>query len=513
MRSRTHLSIVNTTAATLMYFLRILLGFVSRTFFIHQLGVEYLGLNGLFTNILSFLSLAELGFGTSIAFELYSPIANKNFEAIKSLMYLYRKAYRIIGIIIGALGIIIMPILPYMMKGGIDAPYLLYYLLFLANSVISYFFTYKRSLLNADQKNYVVIINDFLVFAVTVAFQVSVLVIWQSYTGYLVLQIVGTLTANLTITAIANKQYPYLLEKNIENVDPTTVRGLFKNVIGNISSQIGTIVVTGSDNILISAFVGLTEVGIYSNYTLLTNALRSLVQQATGSLTASFGNLIAEKSGQKTMRIFHRYWFINSSVSYLTAIAVFLLVNDFVRIWVGSKYLLPKHTVFLMSLYLFLLMFQGTVRSFISAFGLFWQQRWKPVFESVTNLGLSVFFLKVLDLSIDGVLLGTICSTLLVIAWYEPYLLFKYGFKSSVRSYLVGTLGFYFAYFITIGVLWQIEGIYVPRDLLGFLIYAIISGVGILLIFISFFGRTPGFRDVCRWIRAFKFNSGNRSGR
>jgi len=153
---------LNSSVSSLIYLFRTILGFVSRTFFIKLLGIEILGLNGLFTNVLSFLSLTELGIGTSIVVELYKPIAFNNRESIKSLMRLYKRAYDAIGLAVGLIGIAIMPILPYVMKDYTVTPVVyLYYVLFLANSVVSYFFTYKRSMLNANQANYVTVINDF----------------------------------------------------------------------------------------------------------------------------------------------------------------------------------------------------------------------------------------------------------------------------------------------------------------------------------------------------------------
>ena len=194
MKSRTHYSVLNSTTSAAVYMIKLLIGFVSRTFFIKYLGSEYLGLNGLFTNILSFLSLAELGIGTTIVYELYKPLATRNIEEINAFMGLYKKAYDIIGIAIGVLGMGVIPFLPIIVGHNVTIHNIpLLYVLFLANSVVSYFFTYKRSILNADQQNYKVIINDFVFYVIVSIIQIGLLLYTSNFTLYLTVQIAFTL--------------------------------------------------------------------------------------------------------------------------------------------------------------------------------------------------------------------------------------------------------------------------------------------------------------------------------
>jgi len=497
MKSRTRFTVINSSVSTVIYIIRTLLGFVARSIFIYQLGVSFLGLNGLFTNVLSFLSLAELGIGTSIVYELYKPIAMNDREKIKSLMKLYKGAYDFIGIVVFCIGMLVIPVLPFIIKNGIHISNVYsYYVLFLMNSVVSYFFTYKRSLLNADQKNYVTVINDFVFYCATIGLQMYFLVAFHSYMLYLLVQIVATITSNLCISHIVNKRYPFINEKKVYPVSKKVTAELKKNIVGNISSQVGSIIVLGSDNILISAFVGLTVVGIYSNYTLITNAIRSTMQQATSAVVSSFGNLVAQSSADKTYSVFKSYWFVNTCVSFISGISIFSFINNFIAIWIGEKYLLPMHTVFLMSIYLVILMYQGTARTFISAYGLFWQQRWKPIFEATINLVFSLLFMGIFHLGVDGVLMGTLCSSIFVIIWFEPYIVFKYGLQRSVKNYAYNTVEFYCKFLLAVFVISKIQPFLIVTNIVDFIKALIVQGIVIAILFFILFGRNPALKEV-----------------
>lgn len=496
-----HYSIMNSSISAFIYLLRLILGFVSRTYFIHLLGVEILGLNGLFTNILSFLSLAELGIGTSIVYELYRPISLNDNETIKSLMKLYKTAYNFIGIIIAIVGTCVLPVLPMIIKNGnVNSSTYVYYILFLGNSVISYFFTYKRSLLNADQKNYITVINDFTFYVIGTLFQIIILILFKSYFWYLVIQILVTLISNIWISIIVNKRYPYILEKAVKKIDPKIKKELGKNVIGNLSSQIGSVVVLGSDNILLSSFIGLTVVGLYSNYTLITNAVKGVLQQATNSVIPSVGNMIVQVTREKAYNTFKLYLFINSSVSYITGVGVFAVINNFIRIWIGKNFLLPYTTVLLIALNLTVLMYQGAARTFISGYGLFWSQRWKPIFEAAVNIIFSLIFLLYFHLGVSGVLLGTMFSSILVIMWFEPYVLFKYGFKRSVYEYVFFTILFYLKFIISVIVITIIGRFFVVNNLTSFLIFSVVQIIVLMLLYFILFGFNSEFKELFKRI-------------
>lgn len=505
MKSRTHYSLINSSVSSIIYFLRLILGFIVRTFFIKYLGAKYLGLNGLFTNILSFLSLAELGFGATMVYELYEPLAKNDKKKICAYMLLYKRVYSIIGVVIGILGICLIPFLPFIIKNENQIPNVnLFYVLFLSNSVISYFFTYKRSILIADQKNYRVLINDFAFYFLSSILQICVLVFFQNFTFYLLIQILTTLLSNISISKIADSEYPIIKKKTNYIIPKKDVSKLKKNVVGNISGQIGGVVVLGSDNILISMFVNLASVGIYSNYTLLTNSVKTLMQQATNSITASIGNLVIDQDINKHYTIFKQYLFLNTSLNYFCVTILFALINPFIIIWVGKDYLLSENTVLLLMIYLGLLIYQNAVRNFCSAYGLFWEQKMVPIYEAITNLTFSLIFLIYFHLGIDGVLLGTICSTLTVDVWYEPYILFKKGMHKSLKEYSLKTLISYLKILIGLLVVHFARNIVPVNNIVTFIVDSLFTFIYIIISYLILFGYERDFKIIVN--RLLKIN-------
>lgn len=288
--SRTYKSLKNTSIALVAQIFSVVLSFITRTIFIHSLGVGYLGLNGLFSNILSMLSLAEMGIGTAIVYEMYKPLATNDEPKTAAFMNLYRSLYKYIGFFIAVVGASLIPYLDVFINDSPDVSNIEYiYILFLANAVLSYFFTYLRSIIIADQKAYISNINTIIFLVIQNIFQILSLIIFKNYYLYLIIQIVCTVLSNVEISIRANKLFPYLKKYKREKITKAEQIGLFKNVIGMMSAKIGAIVVNGTDNLLISAFVGLSSVGLYSNYTLIVNTVKTLFVQSISAITASVG--------------------------------------------------------------------------------------------------------------------------------------------------------------------------------------------------------------------------------
>ena len=272
---RTKNSIINLVVALIGQLTGIIISFFARLIFIRLLGSEYLGLNGLFTNILTILSLAELGIGSAIIFSLYKPLAQNNKSVIKSLMNLYKVTYRIIGITIIILGFIFLPFYKYLINDIPQIPYLdLIFLMFVLNTAVSYFFSYKKSLIICDQKRYITIIYKYFYYFLLNFIQIIILLLTKNYLLYLVIQIFFTIIENISLSHKANKLYPYLKEKNIEPLNKDIKKEIKRNISAMMRHKLGGMVVNSTDNILISKFIGLTAVGIYSNYYLIINAFQ-----------------------------------------------------------------------------------------------------------------------------------------------------------------------------------------------------------------------------------------------
>ncbi|NSB16554.1 lipopolysaccharide biosynthesis protein [Clostridium beijerinckii] len=431
---RTRNSIKNSLIGILGQLFNIGINFISRTLFIQILGANYLGINGLFTNVLSMLSLAELGIGSAITYHMYKPLANDDREKIKSLMYLYAKSYKIIGLIVGIIGISILPFLDLIIN---DAPNVdnlsIIYVLFLLNSVISYFFAYKTSITIADQKNYIVTIKQqkYLFFQTIV--QIGFLALAKNYIFYLIIQITFTFLLNLSISKRADVLYPFLKEKNIEHLTNDEKGMLFKHVAAMMSHRVGGVVVSGTDNILISSFVGVYWVGIYSNYTMIIGMLNKFIEQIFTAITASVGNLNVKESSEKSYDIYKKIFFINFWIYGFCSICLFILINPFIKLWIGSEYMMSIKIIVIILLNFYITGMRKTTITYNTTLGLFWNDRYKPWIEAIINLVASITLIS--KLGIVGVFLGTFTSTVTTSLWVEPYILFKHGFNKKLRNY------------------------------------------------------------------------------
>ncbi|KRN21636.1 lipopolysaccharide biosynthesis protein [Lacticaseibacillus camelliae] len=498
-RGRLEYSIMNSGISTGIYIMRLLIQFIARSIFIRFLGETYLGLNGLFTNILSLLSVSELGVGSSIIFSLYKPIALHDHPQIVALMQLYRKAYNWIGVTIGVLGIAVMPFLHLMIHGSqhVDNLYLIY-LLFLTNSVVSYFFTYKRSLISADQKAYIVTLNDFLFLLVANIVQITFLYIHADFVIYLIIQIIFTIAGNVCISWIVDRRYPYIQHAKAVKVDKATSDEIKKNVLGNMSSTIGGQIVMGTDNIFISSFVSLIAVGIYSNYTLIVNAVQNICKQITNSITASIGNFAVEADASRRNDLFRRHFFVSQSLAFFTGIELLVLLDPFISWWVGKGNVLPKVTALLIVINYVIQVYRNTGFVFIQSFGLFWYQRIKPVIEATINVALSLLFLIPLKMGINGVLLATIGSSFGFVIWYEGYVVYHYALQRPVREYVV----LIFRGIAQLFVAGAIVDILVNRfitlqgGLLSIIIKAFVTLILSMILYILFSFKTPEFKYV-----------------
>ena len=432
--SRTRNSIKNIEYAVVGQVLGLLAKFVSRLVFVRVLSAEYLGIDGLFTNILSVLSLAELGIGTAIVYSLYKPIAEGDIEKIKSLMDLFKRTYQTIGIIITVLGLMITPFLHYLIKEMPDVAYIRFiFVIFVLNSSISYFYSYKRFLIIANQKKYIATIYRYGVFVAMNVAQILMLLVTGNYTLFLLVEMVAIFIENVLISRKADQLYPYLKEKKVVPLDKVEMITIKKNVKALIFHRVGGVVVLGTDNLVISIFIGIVAVGTYSNYLLVIGALTMIYGLVFESLTASIGNLGITQSKEKNIAVFELINFLAFWIYGFSAIALWNLINPFIELWLGRQFLFEMGIVTVLVINFYLLGVRTSVKVFKDAHGLYWFDRYKPLAESFINIVASVVLAQVLGLV--GVFLGTLISTITTSFWVDPYVLYRHGFKSSVKPY------------------------------------------------------------------------------
>lgn len=423
----------NIKYATITYLLKIALQFVVRLVFVHQLPVEYLGINGLFTNLLAMLSLAELGVGTAIVYSLYKPLAEKDTETVNALMRLFQKAYTGIGLFIIVAGICVLPLLDWFIKGNAVAAIHWFYIIFLLNTSVSYFYSYKRSLLIADQKQYINSIYQNGGQIALAVLQIMALLFYPSYWLYIILMMLVTVGENFAVAKKADAVYPFLQAKAVKKLDVGIKKTIIKNVKAMVAHKIGGMAVFSTSNLILSKFVGLASVGLYSNYYLVISAVNSFAGQFFASVTASIGNLIVLESSQKKADIFKVTEFIVAWQAMIVSGGFYVLFNPLIELWLGKRFLFDEVIVNWLIVNFYLMYMRKAVLAFHDASGLYWNDRYKPLAEAVINLIASVYF--TIHYGVIGVIWGGIISTLLTCFWVEPYVLFRNSIDIKLKDY------------------------------------------------------------------------------
>lgn len=433
-KMRVKKSLFNIISGVFGQLVLLITGFITRTIFIRVLGTTYLGVSGLFSNILTVFSFAELGIGQAIIFNLYKPIADKDEEKICSLMDLYAKVYKLLFVIILIIGILLIPFLKYLIKdiNSIDNIVLIY-VLYLINSASSYLFTYRSSFLTACQENYIVNIVNFVGNIIMSIVQVIGLLFFKNYIVYLLSQILFIFLQNLFIYYYSSFKYDFLKRKDVKKLSDDELNKIKKDVSALILYKVGTISLNSTDNIIISSFVGLSTVGLYSNYLLLQTSVTGFLSTIFNNLTASIGNLNAKEKTEKKLFIFNVINLLTFWLYAICSICLFNCMNPFISLWIGNDYLLPLSVSFIMCFNVYIAGMLFAPFNYRQTMGLFVQGKYRPVITAILNIVISIILVK--QIGLIGVLWGTAISRLLTNVWFDPYLVFKKGLDTNPFLY------------------------------------------------------------------------------
>lgn len=491
---RTSNSIKNSVTSFISSITSMLIRFISQAIFIRILGIEYLGLNGLFSNILTILSFFELGIGSAIVFNLYKPIAENNIEEIKSLMEFYRKSYNKICVLILTLGLLITPFLKVLV-GEITVKINIYliYILYLIDTMSSYIIAYKRSIIYANQKNYIInIIHIFYLLILNIT-QILVLMFTKNYYLYLIIKILVQLLENIIISLYANKLYPYIKEDKLEKLNECIENNILKKVKSLIFHKIGGVIINGTDNVIISTFFGIATVGKYSNYYMIINSIDSLFTQIISSTAASVGDLLVISNKEKIYSVFKKMRFLNFWIATFSSICIFLIIQPFIVIWVGKEYQLNLLVLIVLVFNYFQKIQRCTYSTFKDAAGIWEEDKFVPLIESALNIVFSIICLKIFGLA--GVFMGTIISSLSLWCYSYPKLVYNKLFNRSYRDYIKETIG-YGLLFIIIGFIsYEISLVFIVDNvLLQLLINVIICLIIPNFILFILFRKTENFK-------------------
>lgn len=505
--SRIEKSMQNVKWNTIFYFVMLIVSFFSRKTFLDTLGAEFMGLSGTMANILSMLSLAELGVGSAMSFHLYKPIHDGNRETINELISLYGWFYRIAGTVILVAAVIISAFFPLMLKDS-TMPLLLAYVVFysyLVSSLLGYFINYRQVLLSADQRQYVV--SKYLQGAYVIKTIVQIGLCWWLCNCYvwIGMELIFSLLACVFLNYKIDRQYPWLhpfpREGRRLNRKYSTVLKSAKQVFIH---QLKYHVTQNSDQILIFTYVSLTEVAYYGNYVLVFGKINNLFSALTGGIMASVGSVISDRNFHKSMEIFWEQQCIRYIFAGIVCVAMYFLVQPLFELWLGKEYILSNWVLLFFSVNAFLYITNSNVTTFLHCYGMYGDV-WSAVAEIIIML--TVTLLVAPSHGIIGILLGKFVSILFILSIWKPYYLFHYGLKESFWLYArhVGLCLLLFAVSVVLVVLFTDVFPAEPGSSWGtFVVYALCVGA---ILASSYFGLmfffTPGMRGFIRRVIAY----------
>ena len=500
-KSRGRNVVYNSIASIVCNVLSYLISFVYRSVFIRYLNAEYLGLQGVFGNILQLLSLAELGIGSAMLFSMYKPLYEHDNDKLSALLNYYKKAYQIISVIVLLLGVAMLPLLDFFIG---DAPNVaeslhIIYLFYLCNSVVSYVCVYKQALLSADQKGFIVTIATALFQIIRTCLQILVLTLTRSYLLTLSIQIICTLVTNVFCSRIAQKMYPEVLSNHVEVLGAKDKTAIRCKIGAMMKYRLGAYVVDGTDSLLITKFCGLASAGIYSNYLLIISMLRVFINYIAKALTPSIGNFEAQQGKQAIRGLIEKVNFVFFVLTSICTVCLYNLINPFIHLWIGENYILEHNVVVFICVNFYLTGMHQGMLVFRNALGLYTYLQFKPIAEAAINLIASI--ICGLYWGMAGVLAATTLSFLLTAFWIEPYVLYKkYEMSGMMRYWKM--YGLYALITLLAVVCTELINKYITSSTIVLWIvsavFNVIITIGLITLFLF---KTEVYKDTLRHIR------------
>lgn len=439
--NRTQNVVKNSSAGLIQRVVQMLVQFALRTAFIRLLGKEYTGISGLFTDILQVLSLMELGLDSSMVYALYKPLVEGDARRISALLKFYKKAFTVIGCLVLAAGALCTPLLPYIVKGvpNIKENISFIFLMYVLTTGSSYFLIYKSVLLRADQKSRIINYVATLVSLAECVLAILLLIVFKNFYAYLIVHLVATLGKNIIISRIAANSYKEYFAASDAVLSRKEKAVLYKNLACLSVYTTSGVVINSTDSIFISAFVGTVEVAIIGNFTMIITSLRSLINQVVSASMPSVGNLAATSTGEKQEEVFKRMNFLIFWIGCIGCTCLFNLLNPFVgEVWFDPSYKTTLPVLALLVVNFFIAVISFPVEAFRGSNGLFVQGWMRPAIMAVMNIVLDYFWGK--RWGIMGIFAATTVSRVLTQVWFDPWLVYRKVFGSSVKPYFIRTL-------------------------------------------------------------------------
>ena len=436
---RTRRSITNVFVTLSTNAIILVTAFIVQKVLIIRLGSEYNGINGLFTSVISMMSLTDLGIGSAIIYHLYRPAANSDYNVICSLLRFYRNSYIFISMVVLIIGCVIMAFIPKITGDVVinDNLYLVF-LLFLLDCLVSYFLSYKKSLLYAYQLNYVLDGIHFVYYMLQNAAQIFVLLYWQSYILFLLLKTICKIIENITISRYIKRHYSFTNNKKISPLSKDIKNDIFIKIKALLFHRLGRLFVTGSDSLVITGVLGILQMSLYTNYHLIIGGITALLNKVFETLTSSVGNFLLDSGKSERYDIYRKIDFLNFWFFGCISVILFSVMQPFITLWVGEEYLFSKTTLFFLVINFYQEGMRASILTFKDAAGIYHQDRFIPIIEAVINVIISIVLAY--RIGITGVFIGTIISSGVVYFYsYPKYIcnpLFNIKWSDYIRQSL-----------------------------------------------------------------------------
>ncbi len=473
-----------------------IMSFILRKIFIMHLSDTLLGVNSLYTNILSLLNMAELGIGTALNFSLYGPVARGEKEKIKSYMQMYKKAYYCIAAVVAVIGLALTPFLSFFIKNPGEnslRDLTIYYFIFLFNTVSSYFVAYKYSLINAEQKNYVQTNVITITKIVTVFFQIIIVVATENFYLYLLTDAVIQLIQKIFVSRFLDNMYPYLRDKNVTKLSKEESDEVFRKTKALVFHKVGDVARLQTDALIISSFIEVAMAGVVDNYNMVISSVSNFVNIIFNSVISSFGNLIATESKEKQYAMFKVYRFFASWVYGFSCVGFMILLTPLIRIWLGDSWILAPAAVYCILTDYYFKGDRIVLSNFKTAAGVFEQDKYLALIQGAVNLVISIWLVQT-PLGLTGIYIGTIVSGLIANVT-KPVIIYRACFDMNAGGYFVDTVK-YLCSLIGVMIVCNLISIRVLSDLniLTFIIMGIIITVIFNGVYFILYGRSEEFK-------------------
>ncbi len=499
MSGRVHKSVMNIKVGMFFYMLSLFLAFFSRKIFLDCLGAEFIGLTGMLMNIMSFLSVAELGIGTSIVYFLYKPLQEDNRPRINEVMSMLAFLYRCIGFVIGAAGLLVSLFFPWWFDNlttGLLLVYFAFYA-FLLSAVAGYVFNYKQLLVSANQKQYLVNAYFQTIGIVQSLTQILLAYYYRNLWLWVVVGLIFTIIGIIVFNYRIKQLYPWLrinLKEGRANLKKYPE--VLKKTRQIFVQRIKDFILYRSDELLVGMFVSVVQVAFYGNYTIITSKLNFLVNILSDGMNAGIGNLVAEGNDSNTMKVFWELTAIRFLIVGVVIFSLLLFLQPFIVCWFGPQYRLSDLIVYLLIFNIFIFLSRGVVEMYISAHGLFsdvWTAWTELVLNICITLALAPFY------GIVGILLGKIISVFFIAIFWKPYFLFSKGLQKSTWVYWWGMMPYYLIFAVFLLITLFVRQFLIEPQVTS--LYSLV-GYGLLILplllviyFLTIFFCTPGMKD------------------